>query len=372
MNVCYLGPLKDYSGYGEATRHFVAALDEAGVNVIPELVSYSRESSDFGSLGSRIEPLFAREGDYDIKVLHTTPNVFKKHMEDGKYHIAHFFWETNKVPQQFADGLQLCDEIWTGSKANEEAIRNAGVDRPIYVFPQAIECERADAEPFIVADLPADCTIFYSIFEWTDRKNPRGLIESFWEAFQNDENVALVIKTYFNGFSLINKRLIRNQIEGFKRHSGLAKFPPVFLYLDLMDRAEIDRLHETGHVYVSAHRGEGWGVPQVEAALHGNPMIATAYGGCHEYFDDTNARLIPYELVKLKGMDHSANWYTSDQKWAAPDLDAFKAALRELYEKPELRAALGAKARENVLKSFNFGTVGAALAARLKQIQEEL
>lgn len=63
MNVCYLGPLKDYSGYGEANRHFVAALDEAGVYVIPELVSYSRESSDFGTLGSRIEPLFAHEAD---------------------------------------------------------------------------------------------------------------------------------------------------------------------------------------------------------------------------------------------------------------------------------------------------------------------
>lgn len=46
MNVAYLGPLKDYSGYGEANRHFVCALDEGHVD--PQLVSYSHESSDFG------------------------------------------------------------------------------------------------------------------------------------------------------------------------------------------------------------------------------------------------------------------------------------------------------------------------------------
>lgn len=372
MNVCYLGPLKDYSGYGEANRHFVAALDQAGVRVIPELVSYSRESSDFGSLGARLEPLFDNEGDYRIKILHTTPNVFRKHLEPGKYHIAHFFWETDKVPDDFAEGLQLCDEVWTGSKANEAAIRKAGVDKPVHIFPQAIECERAEVEPFLIAELPEDTTIFYSIFEWTDRKNPRGLLQAYWEAFQSGEKVALVIKTYFNGFSIVNKRMIRQQVEMFKRRSGLAEFPPVYLYLDLMDRVEIDRLHKTGHVYVSAHRGEGWGVPQVEAALYGNPMISTGYGGCHEYFGDDNARLIPFTMTKLKGMEHSSRWYSEDQNWADPDLDALKGALRELYEKPELRATLGANARETVLKSFNFGTVGAALAARLKQIEREL
>lgn len=372
MNVCYLGPLKDYSGYGEANRHFVAALDEAGVYVIPELVSYSRESSDFGSLGARLEPLFAHKGDYAVKVLHTTPNVFKRHMEDGKYHVAHFFWETDKVPAEFAEGLQLCDEIWTGSKANESAIRRAGIDRPVYIFPQAVECDRDPAEPFLIAEMPEGTTVFYSIFEWTDRKNPQALLQAFWEEFQAGESVALVIKTYFNGFSLVSKRMIRQQVESFKRRSGLTEFPPVYLYLDLMDRHEIDRLHETGDIYVSAHRGEGWGVPQIEAALHGNPMISTAYGGCHEYFDETNARLIPYELVKLKGMDHSARWYTPDQKWAEPNHEALRAAMRELFDKPELRADLGAAARENVLKTFNFGTVGKALAARLKQIEGEL
>lgn len=42
--------LLDYSGYGEANRHFVAALKAAGVDVHGELVAYSKERADYGTL----------------------------------------------------------------------------------------------------------------------------------------------------------------------------------------------------------------------------------------------------------------------------------------------------------------------------------
>ncbi len=371
MNVCYLGPLKDYSGYGEANRHAVAALDAAGVYVIPELVSYSVESSDFGSLGKRIEPLFNHGGKYRIKILHTTPNVFKKHVEPGKYHIAHFFWETDRIPDDFVTGLNLCDEIWTGSEANKAALISTGVDKPVYIFPQAIETQREWPSAYEIPDF--DGYLFYSIFEWTDRKNPAGLLDAFWREFQGDENVGLLIKTYFNGFSSASRRMIRHQIEVMKRRSGLDKFPPVFLYLDLMDRQQVMRLHQTGHAYVSAHRGEGWGVPQVEAALNGKPFISTGYGGAHEWFEHgKEALLIPFDMVPLNGMEHSSRWYTREQKWAEPDLTQLRAAMRYCYSHQGEAAAIGRRAQERVLERFNLERVGREMAERLKTIEGAL
>lgn len=371
MNVCYLGPLKDYSGYGEANRHAVAALNAAGVYVIPELVSYSVESSDFGSLGAKIEPLFNHGGRYKIKILHTTPNTFKKHIEAGKYHIAHFFWETDHIPAEFAAGLQLCDEIWTGSEANRAALLSTGVDKPVYIFPQAIETEREWPESYELPDF--DGYLFYSIFEWTDRKNPAGLLEAYWKEFQANEKVGLLIKTYFNGFSTSSRRMIKHQIDIMKRRLGLSSFPPVFLYLDLMDRRQVMRIHQTGSAYVSAHRGEGWGVPQVEAALNGKPVISTAYGGCHEYFEHgDNALLVPYDMVQLQGMDHSSRWYTPEQKWADPNTAALRGAMRYCYSHPDLAADIGKRAQDLVLKKFNFEVVGRAMTERLAQIERTL
>lgn len=371
MNVAYCGPLKDYSGYGEANRHFVAALDTADITVIPQLLSYSVESSDFGTLGQRIEPLYQNKGQFDIRILHTTPNEFHHLINKGVYNIAHFFWETDRVPEDFASGLNLCNEVWTGSKANADAIKKAGVDKPVYIFPQPMETDRVWPDKYHIEGF--DGQLFYSIFEWTDRKNPGDLLNAYWQEFQNDENVGLLIKTYFRNFTLPNKQMIKEQINILKSRSGLKKFPRVFLYLDLMDRREIMRIHQTGDVYVSAHHGEGWGVPQVEAALAGNPMISTGWGGCHEYFKNgENAVLLPYEMGRLTGMAHSDRWYTSDQNWANVDKDALRAAMRNMYEDPKLVEKLGKAAQKRVCDRFNFERVGGEMRLRLEEIKKSL
>jgi glycosyltransferase involved in cell wall biosynthesis len=372
MNVAYLGPLKDYSGYGEANRHFIAALDAAGVNVIAQMVRYSHESADFGTLGKVVDRLVQNKGDYRIKILHTTPNEYQKHMEPGKYHIGHFFWETSKVSDEFAMGLELMDEIWTGSFANQRAIKDSGIKKPVMVIPQAIETEREWPAPYEIPGFPEDGYLFYSIFEWTDRKNPEGLLNAYWQEFQNGENVGLLIKTYFNNFGFSNKQMIRQAIQKLKDRSGLDKFPPVYLYLDLMDRTQIMRLHMTGDCYVSPHRGEGWGLPIVEAALAGHPTIATTYGGAPEWLSHANGLMgLDYELVPLRGMHNASRWYTPDQKWAEPDFEALRANMRLAFERSPGVDEIASRGQE-IVRDFNFRFVGNMMAERLKSIQEDL
>lgn len=369
MNVCYHGPLFDYSGYGEANRHAVAALDAAGVNVIAKSVSYVSESADFGTIGQRVIQLTEIQDNYSIKIIHTTPDQYKRYMELGKYHIGHFFWETDKVPKDFVDGLNLMDEIWTGSNANSQAMRAGGVTTKIKIFPQAIETDREWPEPYKIQGF--DGILYYSIFEWTDRKNPEALLEAYWKAFQNDENVGLLIKTYFRNFTLENKQMIRTAIKKLKAKSGLKKFPPVFLYMDLMDRRHIMRLHKTGDVFVSAHRGEGWGIPQVEAALAGNAVISTGYGGCHEWFDG-GINLISYDMVPVNGMAHSTKWYSDDQNWAEINKQELIDAMQNYYSYQGLIRMDGEKAQSQVIDIFNLENVGDMMANRLEIIEGKI
>jgi len=373
MNVAYQGPLKDYSGYGEANRHAVAALDAAGVHVCAKLVRYTSEPSDFGVMGQLVDKLIKNDDYYKIKIMHTTPDEFLRLKEPGKYHIAHFFWETDKIPKIFAEGFAHVDEIWTGSQANADAIKAGGVDKPVYIFPQATQTDREWPAPYELPGFPDDGYLFYSIFEWTDRKNPIALIESYLREFQKDEQVGLLIKTYFRNFTLQNKRLIRDKIAKLKAQMSLKKFPPIFLYLDLMDRDQLMRVHSTGDCYVSAHRGEGWGVPQVEAMLAGNPVISTGYSGVHEFLTDgKDAKLLPYEMVPLKGMDHSQHFYTPDQKWADVDPLKLRKAMRWAYENQKDAKSLGEEGRKSATNQFNLARVGKLMADRLKEIEASL
>lgn len=166
--------------------------------------------------------------------------------------------------------------------------------------------------------------------------------------------------------------MIRNKIDMLRAQVGQEKFPPIFLYLDLLDREGMMRVHKTGDIYVSAHRGEGWGVPQVEAALAGNSVISTGYGGCHEYFDDSSMKLLPFDMVKLKGMSHAGNLYNGSQRWADVDIDQIRGALRWAFDNPAERKVVAEAGQQVVLNKFNLATVGKLMADRIKEIEEGL
>src|SRR5690242_4632125 len=121
MNVKYCGPAFDYSGYGEANRHDIGALESAGVSVVGEYMRHCLEIAEYGKLGELVRTCAERKLDYQIKIIHTTPNIFARYMEPGKYHIGRVFWETDKLPASFAEGAQAMDEIWTGSQFNAQA-----------------------------------------------------------------------------------------------------------------------------------------------------------------------------------------------------------------------------------------------------------
>lgn len=371
MNVKYCGPALDYSGYGEANRHDIGALTVAGIKVIGEYTKHCLEISDFGDLGALTRLCSTRTDDYLIKILHTTPNIYGRFIEPGKYHIARVFWETDKLPDDFTRGVRMCQEIWTGSEFNANAIRKAGITNiPIYIIPEAIVTPAPAVEPFII---PNDTDYrFYSIFEWTERKNPVALLESFWKEFENDDNVSLTLKVYVDNFTPEKRKEIKERFLRVKSKLSLNHYAPVYIYTHLLNRSEIYRFHKSFNCYVSAHRGEGWGIPQMEALLTGNPVISTDCGGIHEYLGDTGdgtaALLVPYKMIPVTNVDRNDLWYQSDQKWADVDITVLREKMRFCYNNQIQAKEIGLRGQEIVNDKFNLKTVGEQMKARLTNI----
>lgn len=374
MKVKYTGPALDYSGYGEANRHDIAALDKAGVQLTTQIPHYTLEISDYGKLGELALKHENKDIGYKIKIIHTTPNVYKQFMEPGKYHIGRIFWETSKLPEDFAKNAELMDEIWTGSEYNAEAIRRAGVTKPIHIIPEAIDPEVPEAlDVYEQPDIPDTVKFkFYSIFEWTERKNPAALLKAYWQEFEGQTDVALVIKTYVDNFTPDRKAEIDQAIRMIKKSLTLTHYAPVYLYRGLMDRYQIYRFHKSFDCFVSAHRGEGWGIPQMEALLMGKPVISTNCGGIHEHLiNNIHAKLLPYQLVPLSENSRNKQWYTADQDWAEVDVKALREALRWAYSNPDEAKAMGMQGKNAVETLFSLEAVGEKMRERLSEISNE-
>jgi glycosyltransferase involved in cell wall biosynthesis len=373
MNIKYCGPAKDYSGYGEAVRHDIGALVSAGIELTTEIPKYTMELSDFGLLGQKACELEDKKIDYRIKILHITPNVYANYFEAGKYHIGRVFWETDKLPAEFANNVQMLDEIWTGSKFNENAIRKAGVTKPIYIIPEAIDTNLNPDNIMPYAVTNNDTLKFYSMFEWTERKNPNALLTAFWTEFGKDENVSLTIKTYVDNFTKDKQTEIENNIKMLRKRLNLVYYPPVYLFKELMDRHQIYRFHKTFDCFVSTHRGEGWGIPQMEAMLMGRPVISTNIGGIHEYLTDkVTALLLPNKLIPLTANTRNQQWYTRDQNWADINIEDVRVVLRWVYNNQMKVKKIGEDGCKLVREKFSLQAVGELMKRRLLEIEEKI
>jgi glycosyltransferase involved in cell wall biosynthesis len=56
---------------------------------------------------------------------------------------------------------------------------------------------------------------------------------------------------------------------------------------------ELLRLYLAADCYVSAHWGEGWGLPLAEAMAVGLPVVATNFSGNTQFMTKENSFLVP-------------------------------------------------------------------------------
>lgn len=369
--ICYAGTFTDHSGYGSANRAFITALYTAGVDVTTELVVQVGDPSKNGWSQELCTSLQNRRIPYKIKIIHLTPDMYPRYMETGKYHIGHLFWETDRLPKEWIEPINKMQEIWTSSAAMADLFRASGVKVPVYWFPQPIDIAEGDKEWEKFDIHGHKGFMFYSVFQWIERKNPKGLLQAYWETFSGRNDVSFLLKTYRISYSDDDYEKIQNDIERWKREIHLVHYPRILLVTKLLSHEDIMRLHHTGDCYVTADHGEGWCRPVQEALLMGKPTIACARGGVHEYL--TEDHYYPISSVYVPVVQQPwIPWYTSDQNWAQVDKEELKRKMQLVFMNKELAMIKGFKAKEYIKGNFSYTIIGNLMKERLEKISRAL
>ena len=368
----YVSPAAAFSGYGDASRGYICALNEVGVELTTEIVFYDQNKNNyFGESFNIAKSLENKDIKYDIKIIHVPCDSYLKHLEPCKYHIGHLFWETDKMSPEWVWNCNLMDELWTGSEYNKQAFERSGVKCPIYVFPQAIDVTMPNRN-LSKWEIPGhEGFLFYSIFQWIERKNPKALIEAYLKEFNKNDKVGLFIKTYIERFTVSEKERIIAKIWEWKRMFNKDNAPPIYINVELMDSIDVFRIHKTGDCFVLPHRGEGWGRPLAEAMLMGKPVIATNCGGIHDWLTRETYFPLTYNKVNVFNMEF-APWYRNNQKWADVNVGELQNKMREVYEDREMAKKTGKRAQDFVKSDFSYEAVGRRLKDRLNDIQKML
>ncbi len=366
--VRWVGPLLDGSGYASASRNCVAALNEAGVQIQAKAVSFEAARADYGRTGEIVDALLGRRISYTVNIVHMTPENFRHHWEPNCYNIGAFCWETDVLPREWVPECNRMDEIWVPCRWTADVCIRSGVTVPVRVFGYCLPVEDyADVKPYRVPGVDPSWYKFYSIFQWTERKNPQGLLRAYFTAFTEDDPVILILKTYRSNYSKGEQEAIRAEVRKIRQEVGGERPPKIILLLEMMTHAEILGLHRFGDCFVLPHRSEGWGMPHMEACMMGKPVITTAYGANLEFTLPEHSYLIGSHQIPVSGMPWIP-WYKNHMTWAEPSVDECREFMRRLASNPSEGKEKGRRAQEFVLRKFSRETVGRAMRRRLECI----
>jgi glycosyltransferase involved in cell wall biosynthesis len=365
----YTAPVLDGSGYAKAARGYIMALHKLGVPITINPVSFETARPDLGEEGKILESLINKDIDYNINFIHLTPEFYEKHRESDKINCAYTVWENSKLHKSWPVFINNnVDKVITGSKWGAEIFKESGVTIPIGVCSHCMSVEEFEnVGPYQINGVSDDTFIFYDIFQFTEKKAPLDAIKTYWATFQNDEDVALVIKTYRSDFSDGEKDAIRRTVRRIKNQMRMDKYPPIYLILDMLSEEQITALHNKGDCLISLNKGEGVGLVPLQAAAHGNPIIITGWGGSLEYAKPDLAYLVDYFLEPCFGMIYSP-WHDGTQWWAKADLKHASELMLRVYNNRNEAKEKGLKLQEHIKDNFSYEAIGKKLIKEIEML----
>ena len=354
--VGYYGPVDSRFGYGGGGITILRALTRLGITaaVSPAYNGAYETAYDVDLPKDAASQLGFRRFIPKWELAQCLPDDFAR--SNGAAHrVAWTMWEMNKVPDgskwtkalPFGNWPELInkhsDRLVVPCKHNAEVFAAEGVQVPISVLPYGLDTElwpyveRPERETFTV--------VLYG--DLTDRKGPFEAVIAFQRAFPTEDNVRLVLKTQHGHLGKIQ---------------GLPVIPDsrVRVINETWTRPQLLELLASADAFLWPSRGEGFGLPPLQAALTGLPVIMTTHTGMAEYYN-------PRYFYEIKTAGSSPAPIYGD--WLDPDIDSAAEQLRKVYQNRKAASRKGKLAAGYVRKEFSLDAFATRLGAYLETLE---
>ncbi len=237
---------------------------------------------------------------------HQWPPALLRPQEGYSIHIQPF--EYGSIPKSWAEQMpRTVDDVWCPSEHVRQIYTEAGMPAErTFVLPWGVDPEifHPGVTP---TDVGKDSTfVFLFVGGAIWRKGIDVLIDSYLAEFTPEDDVALIVKAFGSKTVYINQNATDRIISLMKRTDV-----PIVRYSEetFSDQA-LASLYRRANALILPYRGEGFGLPVLEAMACGTPALVTGGGATDDFVTDRTGYRMPAERARtgeLASGDELAN-----------------------------------------------------------------
>ena len=176
--------------------------------------------------------------------------------------IGHSIFETNSLLKSYVDGCNTMDAVIVPTPFHQQSFREAGVTCPIEVIPEGVDTTRFQPIGTGLKHVPERFTFLF-VAQLSYRKSIDLVLDAFLNLFQNHDDVQLVLRCYITDGSPKDLAQVTQVVKVFREEKKITKGH--ILLLENVPDQHLPAMYRSAQVLLAPFRGEGWGLPIVEA-----------------------------------------------------------------------------------------------------------
>ena len=298
----------------------------------------------------------ALPGDTQVTIRHVYPPRWHRPVGGKWVHIQP--WEFGFLPLSWIERLRNhVDEIWLPSEYAKQVYVDSGIPaEKIEVIPWGVDA--VVYSPNAIPRYVPTTKTFRFLFVGGSilRKGIDTLLAAFLAEFTADEDVALIIKDQGTE-TFYRYGNFRTQIE-----AAIATQPrPDLLYLrENMTDGQRASLYAACHCLVAPYRGEGFGLPVLEAMAAGLPVIVPRGGATDDFVTEERGFLLKSDRVEVEHEERMVG-----PAWELQiDPAELRSAMRQAFANREDTKTRGIAARKHA-ETLTWAATAARMSERI-------
>ena len=376
------GPLLSQSGYGVHSRQLFKWLLSKGYDVSCQVLPWGITPwyLNAESLGGLIGEIMTRTSPPNVKPDYSfqiqLPDEWDTALANKNFGVTAAV-ETNFCNPAWIQACNNMDGIIVPSNFTAGVLQNSGkLSTRVHVIPESFPEEFEKdivSNNFLESKSKHNFLLFGQLTAPTpelDRKNTVNAIKWFCEKFKNKKDVGLIVKTNMGTNSTIDKRISYKSLKTVLDSVRVGKYPRVSLLHGNLTNDELFNLYTDKSLVglISATRGEGYGLPMIEAAAAGLPVLATDWSGHKTFLQPGSWIPVRYIMKPIPDQRVDNRIFMPHSMWADVDEQSFKTELGNLFKKRIYYKNQCKKSRSVVLNKFSQKSIESLYDAFMEEL----